>query len=49
MWLLLLDRGQKHCQLAVISLEAFTGSYDQPRPLIYLLWEEELEDWVEVW
>ncbi len=47
-WFLLLDREQRHLQLAVLSLEAFTGSPDLPRPLLYRLWEETSEHWIEV-
>ncbi len=43
-WFLLLDREQRHMQLVVLALGAFTGSPVLP----YILWEETSEHWVEV-
>ena len=48
-WVQLLDRRQRHLQLAVIPVTAFTAHPSPPpHPSPYLLWEDTSEHWINV-
>ena len=48
-WVQLLDRRQRHLQLAVIPVTAFTAHPSPPpHPSPYLLWEDTSEHWTNV-